>query len=637
MSTQTNVRAEIAPEEGAPMSDIDVLYTPASIGRLRLRNRFVQSPMHSKFSTDSGEVSQKLTDYLVRRARGGVSLIILENTAVDWEIGRAAGNPVRIDDDRFVAGLSDLTEAIHREGVLVSTQLHHAGRQNPRGNTEGGVGPVAPSAVTSAAIGDEPRELTVPEIRRIVQQFRDGARRSVMAGFDMIEIHGSHGYLLTQFLSPQSNLRTDEYGGSFENRARFPLEVVMAIREEVGPDFPISYRISLEERTPNGMEAEEGLAFCKLIEPYVDVFNVTAATYESMDSIFMMQGREPAELLPLAARVKAITDKPVIGISRLGWAIETSAEAVRDGRLDFVAMARTQLTDADLVLKVKNGESDRVRRCIGCNECIGTFLFGGWRVHCVINPELGYERDADALLRPQGRRKRVLVVGGGPAGAEAARAAALRGHEVRLIDAKPRIGGQVLVSAAAEYKRTEMEAYVTYFERELEFVGVDVRVNTAFDPEGADAAWADTIVVATGGRPAVESGDGVDAVRAMADRVLFDAPVTIVGANEIALNAAAYAAQQGQRTTVVTGGKDPGWDMNPLLAAHTVGLLEKAGVSFVDASEGQGDIVVVASDWVADDTPWVVPGKEVLEVGAKVKGGRLYNATQSGFWTGTRI
>lgn len=619
------------------MTDLDILYTPATIGRLTLKNRFVQSPMHSKFSTDFGEVSPKLINYLVARARGGVSLIILENTAINWEQGRAAGNPVRIDDDKFVTGLSDLTEAIHRENVLVATQLHHAGRQNPISNTDGRIGPVGPSAVTSAAIGDEPRALEIHEIHEIVQQFRDAARRSKQAGFDMLELHGSHGYLLTQFLSPQSNLRTDEYGGSFENRARFPLEVVQAVRDEVGPDFPISYRISLEERVPGGMEAEEGLAFCKLIEPYVDVFNVTAATYESMDSIFMMQGRKPAELLPLAARVKAIVSKPVIGISRLGWALETSAEAVQGGQLDFVALARTQLTDANLVLKVKNGESDRARRCIACNECVGTFLFGGWRVHCVMNPELGYEKEADDLLRPQARAKRVLVVGGGPAGAEAARAAALRGHEVRLLEAKPRLGGQILTATAADFKRMEMEAYVTYFERELEHVGVKVEVNSRFSPDHPAAEWADVIVMATGAIPAGQSADTINAVEAMDSRLAFDGPVTIVGANEIGLNAAAFAAQQGQPTVVVTGGMAAGYDMNPLLAAHTVSLLEKIGVRFVAAEGDATGTRLFAPDWVPDVSTWDLPGKDVFAVGAKLKGGRLYNATQSGFWTGTRI
>ncbi|WP_294563913.1 FAD-dependent oxidoreductase, partial [uncultured Arthrobacter sp.] len=510
-------------------------------------------------------------------------------------------------------------------------------RHHATGPFSSDTGPVGPSAVTSAAIGDEPRALEIREIKEIVQQFRDAARRSKQAGFDMVELHGSHGYLLTQFLSPQSNLRTDEYGGSFENRARFPLEVVQAVREEVGPDFPISYRISLEERVPGGMEAEEGLAFCKLIEPYVDVFNVTAATYESMDSIFMMQGRKPAELLPLAARVKAMVAKPVIGISRLGWALETCADAVEGGQLDFVALARTQLTDANLVLKVKNGESDRVRRCIACNECIGTFLFGGWRVHCVINPELGYEKDADELLRPQARAKRVLVVGGGPSGAEAARAAALRGHEVRLLEANPRIGGQVLTATAADYKRMEMEAYVTYFERELEYVGVKVEVDTRFSPNHPAADWAEVIVAATGAVPAGEAAGTLNAVEVMDSRLTFDGPVTVLGANEIALNAAAFAAQQGQPTVVVTGGRPAGYDMNPLLAAHTVALLEQAGVRFVEEDETSSATRLSAPDWVPDRGAWDLPGKEVLTVGAKLKGGRLYNATQSGFWAGTRI
>lgn len=620
------------------MSSTDILYSPARIGRLRLKNRFIQSPMHSKFASEFGEVSDKLVNYLVARARGGVSMIILENTAVDWDFGRAAGNPIRIDQDLFIAGLSDLTEAIHREGVLVSTQLHHAGRQNPTANTKDNRGPVGPSAITSSAIGDEPRALEVEEIHAIVQQFRDAARRSVMAGFDMIELHGSHGYLLTQFLSPQANHRTDEYGGSFENRARFPLDVVRAVREEVGPDFPISYRISLEERVEGGMDAEEGLAFCSLIEEYVDVFNVTAATYESMDSIFMMQGREPAELLPLAERVKAIVSKPVIGISRLGWALAESAKAVEDGHLDFVALGRTQLTDSNLVLKVKNGESDRARRCIGCNECVGTFLFGGWRLRCVMNPELGYEAEAALALTSQSRAKRVIVVGGGPAGVEAARAAALRGHKVTLLEKESRLGGHVLVASAAEYKHREMEAYVTYFERELEHVGVEVVLNTTFDASFPGLLGVDTVVLATGGRAGSVAPPGsIDAVEVMRTGALPAGPVTVVGASEIGLNAAAFAAQQGRGVAVVTGEHEPGYDMNPILAAHTVKLLRALGVTFATAVPDDSSVRIWATPWVADDVPAPELACEVIEVGARSVGGRLYQATQTGFWAGSRI
>jgi 2,4-dienoyl-CoA reductase (NADPH2) len=621
------------------MTNLDVLYTPVQIGRLTLPNRFVQSAMHTKFASEYGEVGPKLIDYMTARARGGVSMIILENTAIDWKVGRAAGNPVRIDDDRFISGLNDLVNAVHRENAFIATQLHHAGRQNAITNTEGRVGPVAPSAITSTAIGDEPRALTVPEIEEIVEQFREAAVRTVAAGFDMVEIHGSHGYLLTQFLSPQSNIRTDEYGGSFENRARFPLAVVKAVREAVGPDFPVSFRISLEERTIGGMAAEEGLAFCKLIDEYVDVFNVSAATYETMETIFMMQGREPGELLPLAARVKAITRKPVIGVSRLGWALERAAEQVTAGELDMVAMGRTQLTDANLVLKVKNGESDRVRRCIGCNECIGGFLFKGRRLHCVISPELGYEAESDAALQPQPSRKKVVVVGGGPAGFEAARAAALRGHDVRLIEAGSRIGGQVLVATAPEYKRREMEAYVTYFERELQHVGVSVTLETRVTPADSLLADADSIVWATGAAaPAAPEGT-IDAVAAMSSRELPVGDVVVLGANENGLNAAAFAAQQGRKTTVVTEGRDPGYDMNPLLAAHTVDILGNMGVQFTDSDTNQEAVRLWSPDWIAAEVPAQLSpfAKNELSVGARIKGGRLFEATQSGFWAGSRI
>lgn len=619
------------------MGNLDILYEPAMIGRLKLRNRFIQSPMHTRFASEFGEVSQQIIDYLVERARGGVSMIILENTAVDWNVGRAAGNPVRIDEDVFISGLSDLTEAVHREDTLIAAQLHHAGRQNATANTEGHVGPVGPSAVTSTAIGDEPRALEIPEIKMIIDQFADGARRAVAAGFDMVEIHGSHGYLLTQFLSPQSNLRTDEYGGSFENRARFPLEVVRAVRAAVGPDFPVSYRISLEERVPGGMDSEDGLAFCKLIEEYVDVFNVTAATYESMDSIFMMQGVRPAELLPLAARVKGQVAKPVIGVSRLGWALDTAAESVRAGEIDFVALARTQLTDPELVTKTRNGEPDRVRRCIACNECVGGFLFKGWRVHCVINPELGNEGRLPQLLSIQPRKKRVVVVGGGPAGFEAARVAAHRGHEVTLFEGRSRIGGQVLTAANVDFKHIEMEAYVKYFEAELEHLGVDVQLKSWASPEHPALQGADEVILATGAVPTEPPADAVDAVGVLEAGELPGGDIVVLGANEIGLNAAAFAAQQGRKTTVVTYGKAPGYDMNPLLSAHTVNLLSGMGVVFANEDLAEGSRLW-APDWVADESSWSLPeGPRVTSAGGRAKGGRLFQATQSGFWTGTRL
>jgi 2,4-dienoyl-CoA reductase (NADPH2) len=398
---------------------LDPLFQEGTIGNLALKNRLIQAPMHSRFATEFGEVNDRLIAYLVERAKGGVGMIILENTAVDWEYGRAAGNPVRIDDDVFVTGLHDLVHEIHAEGVKIATQLHHAGRQNMSSNIVGGKAPLAPSPVQSLVGGDPPKEMTVEEIEIAIDQFRQGARRTQQAGFDMVEIHGSHGYLLTQFLGPATNLRTDEWGGSFENRARFPLEVVKAVREAVGPDFPVSFRLSLEERTEGGLTREEGLAFCALIEPYVDLLNITAGIYESMEWIFTMQGVEPGSLLPLARAVKDTVDVPVAAISRMGWMLEDAAESVDRGEIDFVVMGRTQLADPYLVKKMHRGQSKLVRRCIACNECVGGFLFNGWRTQCVINPELGNEFRLAELKRRTLEPRQVLVVGGGVRGCAA--------------------------------------------------------------------------------------------------------------------------------------------------------------------------------------------------------------------------
>jgi 2,4-dienoyl-CoA reductase (NADPH2) len=622
------------------MANLDSLYTPGRIGRLTLKNRFIQAAMHTRFASEFGEVSDQITSYLVERARGGVSMIILENTAVDWEVGRAAGNPVRIDQDVFISGLSELTEAIHREGVLIAAQLHHAGRQNGSGNTEGNIPPIGPSPIASSAIGEVPREIRKEEIQGIVNQFAAGARRAVDAGFDMVEIHGSHGYILTQFLSSQSNTRKDEYGGSFENRARFPLEVVRAVREAVGPNFPISYRISLEERTSGGMEAEEGVAFCKLIEQYVDVFNVTAGTYESMDSIFMMQGVPAGALLPLAAKLKSEVAKPIIAISRLGWALEKCAIAFENGELDFVALARTQLTDPQLVNKTRAGEADRVRRCIACNECVGAFLFKGWKVHCVINPELGQEFKLKELYQITPKSKKVVIIGGGPAGFEVARVTAIRGHRVELFEAGSHLGGQVLLQGKVKFKEQEMLAYSRYMEAELAHLGVSVKLNTFIKEEDAVLKGADEIVVATGGKPRSLPPQGaIDAFEILNGKAIPDGDLIVLGANGTGLHVGAMAAEQGHKVTIITNKQTPGSEMNPILAGHMLGLLKNMGINFIDedSSSIQGTRVW-ADHWTVDDSVWKHNSKaNITYVGSKVKSGGLFSATQSGFWAGTRI
>lgn len=629
------------------MSGLDPLFQEGTFGNLTLKNRLVQAPMHSRFATEFGEVSERLIEYLAARARGGVAMIILENTAVDWEYGRAAGNPVRIDDDVFVTGLHDLAHAIHREGVLIASQLHHAGRQNMSANIVGGKAPLAPSPIQSQVGGDPPKEMTVEEIERAIDQFRQGARRTRDAGFDAVEIHGSHGYLLCQFLSPATNVRTDEWGGSFENRARFGLEIVKAVREAVGDDYPVSFRLSLEERTSAGLTTEEGLAFCKLIEPYVDLLNITAGIYESMEWIFTMQGVDPGSLLPLAKMTKKEVSVPVMAISRLGWMLDDVARAVEAGEIDFVAMGRTQLADPELVNKSRRGETKRIRRCIGCNECVGGFLFKGWRTQCVINPELGIEYQLAELKRPALEPKRVLVVGGGLSGCEAAKVAAERGHAVTLLERDSRLGGLLWGQGAPQFKRRELDTLIGFYEAELEYRGVDVRLGEAATEELA--SQFDVVLLATGTEADSVPDGMIDAVSVLCARELPPGdPVTIVGSGHYGSHAAAFALEQGRKTRFVP---EPGLevqveDINPLLAGHIYDYLVRLGIEFVDEPasleeiDPQGGLVLWAPHHRKRSSVLghLVDGERVLEIGTRVDPyGGLYLATQSGFYAGTRV
>lgn len=629
------------------MGTLDPLFAEGKIGNLTLKNRLVQAAMHTRFATEFGEVSERLIAYSVARARGGVSMIILENTAVDWEYGRAAGNPVRIDDDVFVTGLHDLAHAVHQEDVKIATQLHHAGRQNMSSNIVGGRAPLAPSPVQSLVGGDPPKEMTETEIERVIDQFRQGAQRTKQAGFDAVEIHGSHGYLLTQFLSPATNLRTDDWGGSFENRARFGVEVTRAVREAVGPDFPVLFRISLEERTEGGLEREEGLEFCRLISPYVDLVNVTAGIYESMEWIFTMQGVDPGVLLPLARAVKDSVDVPVMTISRMGWMLEDAARAVETGEVDFIAMARTQLADPDLVEKTRRGDSGRVRRCIACNECVGGFLFQGWRVQCVVNPELGNEFQLAELKRRTVDSKKVLVVGGGISGCEAARVAAQRGHAVTIVERDDRLGGLLWGQGAPAFKRRELDALIAYYKAELDTLGVDIRLRIEVTEELLGAF--DVVMLATGTETETVPSGMVDAVAVMCSRELPPGdPVTVVGSSHYGVHVAAFALEQGRRTRILP---EPGFELdasgvNPLLAGHILGYLSKLGVELpgepesLETIDPEGGIVLWAPHDRAPSRVFeeLVDGQRVIEIGTRTDThGGLYVATQSGFWAATRI
>ncbi|UCF92962.1 MAG: FAD-dependent oxidoreductase [Desulfobacterales bacterium] len=481
------------------------LFQPGQIGNMTLKNRVVMPPMERCYANEDGSVTQRYIDYLVERAKGGVSLIFVESTYVD-PVGRGRRYQLGVYDDSLIPGLRRMAEAVQQQGAKIAIEIHHAGRETSA--TVTGRQLVAPSPVPCLPAGGEiPRELTLEEIHQIIDLYGEAARRVKEAGFNMVEIHGAHGYLVNQFLSSWSNQRKDEYGGPLENRMRFPLEVLAKVRANVGPEFPIDYRLSADEFLDGGLTLDETLIFAGELEKYgIDAIHVSAGIYESAEMITQPMDIPPACLEHLASEIKRVVSVPIIAVGRINDPI-LAEKVLERGSADFVSMGRALHIDPECLVKAQQGKMEDIRRCFACNQgCLDLMLMHR-PSSCTLNPEAGREREM--RIRPSPQRKKVFVIGGGPAGLEAARVCALRGHHVSLYEKSGQLGGQILIASKAP-RRSEFEEIPRYLTHAINKLGIDVHLNREVSPAMVLDQMPDAVIVATGARPVIPRLPGND-------------------------------------------------------------------------------------------------------------------------------
>ncbi len=469
-----------------------MLFQPIKVGNIDLKNRISMPAVHHSYTPD-GFVNDRLIKYYEARARGGAALIIVGGCTID-NLG-VGPKMIGLHDDKYIEGLKRLTAAVKGAGAKIAAQLYQAGRYTHSFFI--GQQPVAPSPVASRLTREVPREMTEDDIRTVQESFADAALRAKRAGFDAVEIIASAGYLICQFLSPVTNQRTDRYGGSWENRCRFGVEVVERVREKVGADFTVLVRLSGNDFMPGGNTNREAAMFAVELEKAgVDCFNVTGGWHETR--VPQISGDLPrGGYAYLAYGIKSVVGVPVIASNRINDPL-VAERLLRDGLADMVNMGRPLIADPDLPNKAMNGNFGAIRKCLACNQGCMDMVFTAQDVHCAVNPMAGREYEIE--VEPAPAAKRILVIGGGPAGMEAARAAASRGHGVTLWEKGSRLGGQIHYAAMPPGKQ-EFLTLVDYYEHALEAAGVDVRLNKEATAEEVVRQDADVVVLATGARP----------------------------------------------------------------------------------------------------------------------------------------
>ena len=468
----------------------DHIFQPIDVGPMTIPNRIVRSAHSTALPL------KRLIAYHEARAVGGVGMSTLEATGVHLS-SPAMRSIIPLHEDTVVPFYQELTDALRPHGMKMLQQIYHPGSARAPGK---GTTQVSASAIPNPLVGGTPIEMTIPMIDEMIEAFAKAAKRCRDGGLDGVDIHASSGYLIEQFLSPANNIRSDKYGGSLTNRMRFLMEIIEAIRDEVAHDICIGIRLPNEEYIPGGLTAEDNAEIARIVEPHVDYISLHMGSYWRFHKLLSPMDDPLGHEMPANEPIIKQLTKPTIVVGRI-MTLDHAESIVESGQADMVSMVRALIADPGLVNKAKQGNSELIRPCIGSNfGCVGQIMSTG-KLGCVVN--VAAAQETEVSFEPEGISRtpeKILVVGGGPAGLEAARTAAIRGHDVHLHEATKQLGGQVAIAASAPH-RSDLGAITSWLAAEMERLEINVTMNSLVDPEVIASLNPDRIIVATGSTP----------------------------------------------------------------------------------------------------------------------------------------
>ena len=560
------------------------LFEPIKLGSMELKNRIVMCPMGTNLADETGMPTERMAAYYAERAKGGTGLIIVEQTAVQLS-GKWSKFAAGLWDDRFIEGWKKVVNDVHTHGSKIAIQIGHLGRSTNLENT-GGLQPVAPSPVPCHLARVVPHELSTEEVYQFIEDYLLSVKRAISAGFDAIEIHGTHGYLIASFMSGKTNKRTDEFGGALRGRLRLPIEIIRRVRKEVGRDYPLLMRIGSVE-PKGGRLLEETKVIARILSREgLDALDVSAGTFTDIEWEVPPYFFSAAFNMMNIEAIKRSVDIPVI-CAGLIHEPDMAEQIIEEGRSDLVGIGRALIADPFWADKTKEGRVDEIHHCIACTTCIDK-LFAGGALKCTVNPVVGKEREV--VISHAAKKKKIMIVGGGPAGLQIASIAAARGHEVTLFEKERMLGGQVR-AAAIPPDKFQMTTIIRWLETEARKNGVDIRTGNDVSLQLVREFNPEVVILAAGARPVMPDWASITNENVMyAEDVLLGKAITglkvlIVGGGAVGCETAHFLGEYGKSITIVEMTDDVGADLGFIPGPILLDKLKEMGVEILTSTK----------------------------------------------------